>query len=564
MIAGRLKILVLGGYGTFGGRLVQLLTDEERLTMFVGGRSVERASAFCKTLKGRAQLIPVRFDRNEPVESQIAAIAPDVVVDASGPFQSYGDDPYRVVNACLALGIHYLDLADGSTFVNGVAQFDDQARTQKTVVLSGVSSFPVLTAAVVRHLSADFAQVENVKGGIAPSSYAGVGLNVIRAISAYAGKKVALTRGGRAAYGYGLTETCRYTIAPPGRIPLHNIRFSLVDVPDLTLIPTFWPSLQSIWMGAGPVPEILHRVLNGLAWLVRIGLLPSLSPFARLFHGVINVLRWGEHRGGMFVSVEGQDRRGKRLKRSWHLLAEGSDGPFIPSMAVEGIVRKWLSGSIPNPGARAAVNELELSDYEKLFSSRQIYFGFRTDTLPGSVVPLYQELLGDAWERLPAQIRAMHDGAGVWHARGKSKVERGGSILARCIAIVFGFPRAAEDVPLEVRFESRNGKEIWHRTFADQSFASTQSEGSGRSERLLSERFGPFCFAMALVLDHDKLRLIVRRWNFLGVPLPASLAPQGNAYESVEAERFNFHVEIALPAVGLIVRYRGWLVPVTQ
>ena len=61
-------------------------------------------------------------------------------------------------------------------------------------------------------------------------------------------------------------------------------------------------------MGAGPVPAILHRILIALAWLVRLKLLSTLSPLAGLFHGVANVVRWGEHRGGMFVIVEGSHR----------------------------------------------------------------------------------------------------------------------------------------------------------------------------------------------------------------------------------------------------------------
>jgi hypothetical protein len=32
------------------------------------------------------------------------------------------------------------------------------------------------------------------------------------------------------------------------------------------------------------------------------------------------------------------------LARSWHLVAEGDDGPFIPAMAAEAIIRGWLSG----------------------------------------------------------------------------------------------------------------------------------------------------------------------------------------------------------------------------
>jgi hypothetical protein len=53
--------------------------------------------------------------------------------------------------------------------------------------------------------------------------------------------------------------------------------------------------------------------------------------------------------------------------------------------------------------------------------------------------------------------------------------------------------------------------------------------------------------------------LIVRGWRFLGIPLPRSWAPGGDAYEFAEDERFRFHVEIAHPMVGLIVRYRGML-----
>ena len=40
-----LKLLVVGGYGTFGGRLVELLKDEPRLEIAVAGRSAKRWSS---------------------------------------------------------------------------------------------------------------------------------------------------------------------------------------------------------------------------------------------------------------------------------------------------------------------------------------------------------------------------------------------------------------------------------------------------------------------------------------------------------------------------------------
>ena len=199
-----------------------------------------QAERFCAALPAKATLIPAAFDREGDVEAQLGALAPDLVVDASGPFQVYGD-PYRVVRAALARRIDYLDLADGSDFVQGIAQFDAQARERGVFVLAGASSFPVLTAAVVRRLAREMTRVDAISAGIAPSPFAGLGLNVIRAIASYCGKPIELLRDGRKAVGYGLTESRRYTIAPPGRLPLGSRRFSLVDAPDLRVLPALWP-----------------------------------------------------------------------------------------------------------------------------------------------------------------------------------------------------------------------------------------------------------------------------------------------------------------------------------
>jgi hypothetical protein len=550
-----LRVLILGGYGTFGGRLARLLADEPRLTLIVAGRSLKQAEAFCAAWPARATLMPAVFDREGDLDAQLSAFTPDIVVDASGPFQGYAD-PYAVVRAAIARGIHYLDFADGSDFVKGIAQFDEAARARRVFVLAGASSFPLLTAAVVRRLSRGMTQVDAISAGIAPSPFAGLGLNVIRSIASYCGRPIGLVRGGRRSVGYGLAESRRYTIAPPGRIPLGRRRFSLVDAPDLSVLPQLWPSLRDVWVGAGTVPEIMHRVLNIFAWGVRLRLLPSLLPFARLMHWTTNHLRWGEHRGGMFVEIESG-----AVIRSWHMIAEGDDGPFIPSMACAAIIRRCLDGKSPAAGARAALNDLELEDYEKLFARRAIHTGVR-EAIPGTAsLPLYRRLLGEAYESLPEPLQAMHDLTGDMIAEGTASVTRGEGLLARLMAALIGLPRAGENVSVRVAFKVENGRERWTRTFAGRSFHSTQEQGRGRFEWLVCERFGPVCAGMALVPDEGRLRLIVRRWSVFGIPLPVALAPRGGSFEYAVNGRFHFHVEIAHPFAGLIVGYHGWLVP---
>ncbi|CAF2671383.1 unnamed protein product [Rotaria sp. Silwood2] len=560
-----MKILILGGYGTFGSRLVRLLANESQLTLLIAGRSIKHAEDLCNKLHGyAATTCALHFDRdNSDIEKQLRFIQPDLLVDASGPFQSYIKDPYRVIKACLTTSINYLDFADGSTFVQGVTQFDAQAKENNIYVLSGASTCPLLTATVVRHLAKGLTRIHSIKSGIAPSPYAGVGVNVIRAIASYSGQRVALIRRSQQTFSYALTETMRYTICPPGHLPLFNRRFSLVDVPDLKILPDLWPNIDSIWIGAGTVPETLHRALNGLAWLVRWRLIPSLTPFAPLFHWVTNVVRWGEHRGGMFVAIEGNDRDGQKQERSWHLLAEGDAGPFIPSMGIEAIVRRVLDGKKPASGARAATMDLELDDYEKIFQNHAIYTGQcesrKTNDFSESQ-PLYQQLLGQAWNHLPPSLQTLHS-KNIVKVVGVAQIERGTSIISRCITMLVGFPKSGKNVPVQVVFQRETNGELWTRTFADKSFSSWHTKGSGHSDRLLMERFGPFTFGLALVVTAGKLHFIVRSWTLFGIRLPVFLAPHGDFYEFDHDGRPCFHVEIKHILIGLIVRYHGWLVP---
>lgn len=401
-------------------------------------------------------------------------------------------------------------------------------------------------------------KVMSIRGGIAPSPYAGVGKNVIRAIAGYAGQKLELMQAGQNITLWPLTDSLRYTIAPPGYVPLRNLHFSLVDVPDLRVLAELWPEAR-VWMGAGPVPEILHRMLNLFAWLVRVRVIKSLLPMADIMEFVIRHVRWGEHCGGMFVEVTGT-ASGKPVTRSWHLIAEGRDGPLIPSMAVEAIVRKLIDGKAITAGARPALDDIDLNDYDHLFRGRTIVTGMRGDAPQDVATPLFKKVLGTAWEDLPAPISNLHDIHETAAAEGIASVTRGKNPLAQLMCAIMRFPRAGKDIPLRVRFEISGAAETWIRDFNGQKFQSRLSMGRGRSERLFTERFGILSFGLALAVKGDRLYLVLRRWSILGIPMPMFLCVRSASYEYADEQgRFNFDVRISHPFIGLIVHYRGWL-----
>ncbi|MEM7404332.1 MAG: DUF4166 domain-containing protein [Pseudomonadota bacterium] len=561
-----MRVLIFGGYGVFGGRLVELLGNVGGLELLVVGRHLQPARAFCDRVRAgpsgptAAKLTPIAASRAD-VDHLLVAHQPDVVVDASGPFQHYGAAPYAVVEACISHAVHYLDLADGAEFVAGISQFDTQAKAAGVVALSGVSSFPVLTAAVIDEASKRF-RVRSVECGIAPSPFAGVGLNVVRAVLGYAGERVRLRRGGRFTVAPGLAESRRYTVAPPGQLPLRSLRFSLVDVPDLTVLPQRYPAVDDIWVGAGPVPVFLHRLLNALA-IGRFRLrLPSMTPLARIGHWVINHARYGEHRGGMYLELHGDTPTGQR-QLSWHLLAEGDDGPYIPSMAVEAIIKKMHAGGTPATGARAAAGELTLDDYTTAFAGRHISSGFRSGELAST--NLFEEALAEKYADLPVTLRQLHGGRARALWTGSAMVQGAETLAARLVARMFGFPAAAARVPVRVEIRAEQGpagtRETWVRQFGAQRFESRLSPGRGREQYLVCEQFGVVTVALALVWDGQRLWFVPRRWRVGWLPLPQMLLPAGRSFETDEDSVFAFDVSIEMPFVGRIARYRGTLKP---
>ena len=172
------------------------------------------------------------------------------------------------------------------------------------------------------------------------------------------------------------------------------------------------------------------------------------------------------------------------------------------------------------------------------------------------IEPLYRRILGESYETLPEPLRRLHDRHGATTAEGRGEVERGEGLLSRLAGAIIGFPPAGADVPVRVTFTLDDGVETWTRSFAGKPLVSTQEHGE---DGLLVERFGPMAIGMALVVEPDRMRLVLRRWSAFGIPLPLWAGPRSDTWEHAADGRFNFHVDLSHPLTGLIVRYHGWL-----
>lgn len=170
---------------------------------------------------------------------------------------------------------------------------------------------------------------------------------------------------------------------------------------------------------------------------------------------------------------------------------------------------------------------------------------------------LFQGLLGPAFDRLPLAIRQVHVGASHLKMRGASSIERAHSWLGRKIAALAGLPTAGAQVDLRVTIEVAGPTEQWTRHFGPHTFHSQlQAEGG-----YLVERLGPVAIVFELAGDSQQLRWIPRGGRLLGMALPSRFFACVAAVETMSEGRYCFDVRAALPIIGLIIHYRGWLRP---
>jgi hypothetical protein len=179
---------------------------------------------------------------------------------------------------------------------------------------------------------------------------------------------------------------------------------------------------------------------------------------------------------------------------------------------------------------------------------------------PSQAQPLFRHILGEAWDLLPFPIRDLHSPLSVSSYSGLCTVTQGRNPIAKIVTALVGFPKAGTDLPINVKISVVKSGERWMRTMADRSFSSTQSQATGRSQGLVRERFGPIAVDLALVVEASRLKYLITRWAFLGIPLPLCLGPKTAAVESMDAQgRFHFDVKLWHPLLGALVHYTGWL-----
>ncbi|MEX3777678.1 saccharopine dehydrogenase NADP-binding domain-containing protein [Pseudomonas sp. MYb118] len=352
-----LKVLVIGGYGNFGSIVCQHLVAMPGIELVVSGRDPRKlqrkvdelnaqSGGTCQGWCGDAM--------GTAFTDVLRSLNIQLVVHTGGPFQGQS---YAVAEHCIDAGVNYCDLSDCRTFVNGIGVLDARAKAAGVAILSGCSSVPTLSSAIIDEQRHRFKRIDSIEHGISSSAKM-PGLSTVEGVLAYAGKPIHQLKNGQVHAVSGWQDLTLRKMPHLGRRLLAN-----VDVPDMDIFADrYGAHTLSFKAGSGLK---LGGIANGvLAQALKMGIVRDHAAWAaRLHRWGLWFERFGDGKSAMYIDVHGIGVQDQPLSMTVQLTARNDKGPQIPSCAAVALAAKIAQDYTPASGARPCVGEISVDEY---------------------------------------------------------------------------------------------------------------------------------------------------------------------------------------------------------
>jgi saccharopine dehydrogenase-like NADP-dependent oxidoreductase len=362
-----LRVVLIGAAGVFGSRIARRLLGDPRFELVFAGRHRGALDKLIGTLAA-ANVGATTLDvEAADMPRALAGLQPRLVIHTAGPFQR---QDYRVAEACIDSGSDYIDLADGREFVSGIRRLHDRALRAGCLIVSGASSVPALSSAVVDALLPKFGMLDSIEHAISPGNRTPRGDATVASILGYCGRPIRVWRNGEWRVGYGWMDGKRQPF------PFGVRRVGVCEVPDLELFPERYPRVRTVTFRAGLELSLLNWGTWCAAMLVRMGVVGDLASHARVLrHLSERLLRFGSDVGGMVVEMRGNGHDGAPLCLRWWLVAGAGHGPEVPVTPAVVLARELADGRVAAKGAHPCMGLLSLAQIEAGFAGYALRTG---------------------------------------------------------------------------------------------------------------------------------------------------------------------------------------------
>src|SRR5258705_11584565 len=339
------KIVVLGGYGTFGSLISEQLVDSANVV--IAGRDRERGQKYADSIRANYVLCNAKDKKS----LQKAVSGAFIVINASGPFLPRD---YSIPHTCIEENSHYMDLADDREYVKEFIQLDELAKEREIFSCTGASTTPAVTHALVSQLSSQFPDMQSIRIYLSAGNKNKPGVSTFESILSYVGTPIYVWNHSQweSFVGWGSTE---YFEFPP---PVGKRLVQLCNVTDLELFPKLFEADKVIFKAGLELPifnlglSVLAQVKRRLPQINLPVLAEPLVKISRLFKN------FGSFSGGALVILE--DKSGNKKSLAF---VTSYNGPRIPTSPSVILARKILRDGPPAYGAFPCVGFISLGEF---------------------------------------------------------------------------------------------------------------------------------------------------------------------------------------------------------
>jgi short subunit dehydrogenase-like uncharacterized protein len=138
------KLMIYGATG-YTGRMAATYANEAGLKLVVAGRDGNPLAELAMTLEAESRVFVLDYD--EDIARALRGVA--VLLNCAGPFHRTAQPLMR---ACIASGVHYLDIAAELDSYRLAEEFDAQARSAGVMLLPGSGGSVAMLGCLARHV----------------------------------------------------------------------------------------------------------------------------------------------------------------------------------------------------------------------------------------------------------------------------------------------------------------------------------------------------------------------------------------------------------------------------
>lgn len=325
-------IVVFGGYGVFGSLVARELAD---LPLRIAGRDGERAARFASILGGLGGE-GMAADVSDPASCARALEGARVAVSCAGPF---GELTAALPEACLAAGVHYVDIADDRGWFARLRGMDGRFRSAGLAAACGCSTLPGISGALALTAAERLQEIRRARVTLFIGNANPKGMAAVESAAAQLGRRFEAPQGTL----IGLRGREVVDLPPPfGPRGVYDF-----DSPEMDLFPDLIGA-REVRVKVGFESRMATASLAAMSYLgPRLGvpLSRAITPMARL------ASRFGHSGGYVKVELSGPDG-----ERSGAWIGGAREGQRMAALPAAFVARGLYEGKVE---ARGTVTSYE-------------------------------------------------------------------------------------------------------------------------------------------------------------------------------------------------------------